>query len=57
MTAGTDIKVLNKEMSTLRKGNSKKANIKAISIAKGVAIKIADIDTPNESEIISQISS
>lgn len=56
ITAGTDIKVLNKEISVRRKGNWKKARIKAITSAKGVAISMADKDTPKDNDITSQRS-
>jgi len=56
MTAGTDIKVLNKEISARLNGNWKKAKKKETISAMGVAIRIAVNETPKDSDIICQIS-
>ncbi len=56
ITAGTDINVLKREISARRNGNLKKARTNAMRRANGVAIKIAEKETPKESEIISHIS-
>jgi len=56
MTAGTDINVLKREITALRNGNWKKARIKAMTSAIGVAIKMAEKETPKDNDMISHMS-